>query len=247
MKKLALIVTLFSCGYLYSQENSNSTAKGNGAEEAKWNFQDARKVVKSRPFDLFNAVPTLAADFELGGFKEGLFAFQGGLGYIPDYLQPFSGRATEDLFNRMGGYMCRFEPRIYPFESKNHYFATEFYFRHLRISDEMSVGMEGTENPDEPWAQEFAYFVKADMIFHRFSTRFTMKYGWNWQLNSGVVFDFYGGLSFRLNQVASSSEIPEGGVVQPRWNIVDWNLEDGHRMAYPMPVFGVAIGYAIKK
>lgn len=247
MKKLVFIVMLFSCGYSYSQESSISSSEETSSEKSRWNFENARKVIKSRPFDLFNAIPMLAADLELGGFSNKFIALQGGIGYVPNFMQPLSGGNSDQLFSKMGGYMLRFEPRFYPWKSKKHYLSWEFYFRHLRIADEMSVGMESTTPEDEPWMQDFAYFLKTDMIFHRFSTRLTMKYGWNWELRSGVVFDFYGGLSLRLNQVTSSSEVPEGGVAQPRWNAIDWNLEDGHRFLYPIPVFGVAIGYAIKK
>ncbi|MBN4072426.1 hypothetical protein JYT74_00160 [Crocinitomix catalasitica] len=248
MKKLALIVILSSCGYLYAQEESSlsDVEITDGEKPYEWSFKEARKVIKSRPFDFFNALPCVAADFELGGFAGKYVGFQWGLGYYPNYLQPFSGSTSDQLFDNMSGYLVRFEPRFYIWNSKKHYLASEFSVRHLRIADEVSVGMEGDGEPWDPW-QNFAYFVKEDMIFHRFSGKMTIKYGWNWQLRSGIVFDFYGGLSFRFNYVYSNSDVPQGGVVQPRWNALNWSLENGYLSGYPIPIFGVSIGYAIKK
>ncbi|MCG8576935.1 MAG: hypothetical protein MI810_18785 [Flavobacteriales bacterium] len=247
MKKLALIVILFSCGLSYSQEESlSSFVKADESESAssQWNFAEARKVIKSNPFDFFSAIPTIAADFEAGGFAADHISLQGGIGFIPDFLQPFSGQYGENLLDFMNGYRLRFEPKFRIFPSKRHYLSSEFSFRHLFIRDEVRVGMEPN---GDPWNPTYAYFIDQDMKFHRFNYRMTVKYGWDLQLENGMVFDLFAGISLRYNTVVSNSEVPDGGEPQGRWNALEWTLEDGHRFFYPIPVFGVNIGYAIKK
>lgn len=249
MKNLVLIVMLFSCAISVAQEDSSKNtddAKSSELEDVKngeeqpWTYKSAQKIYKTNPLDLLSAVPTIAADMELK-LKDPTISLQWGAGIIPTFIQPSVGNRTDSQFDAMNGYMVRFEPRFFIMTGKHHYFSTEVYFRHLYIKDEVAIGMEGDDNGN------FAYFMNQNMKFHRFSTRLTLKYGFQHVFKNRFAVEAYTGLSLRANFVQSRQDkLPEGGVQMPGQNMLGWTLLDNHRAVYPIPVFGIKLGFSPK-
>lgn len=254
MKQLLLIALLSSCALTMAQEDGYSSVARENADKKssadkieeptdEWSFKSAPKVIKINPLEIVNVVPTLAADFEMG-MRGQFISLQAGLGVVPGYLQPIVG--TQDRqFDRMGGYVLRFEPRFHIFPGKHHYLSTEFYFRQLQIKDQMAVGME----PDNNEFQSYAYYMYSDMVFQRFSTRMTFKYGFEHVFKNHFALEFYTGLSFRKNSVTSKSRIPDGGELDAtrNWNMLEWNLENGYSKMYAIPVVGLKLGFGTKR
>jgi hypothetical protein len=197
-------------------------------------FWQMEKNLKVSPFDIFSAVPSLGADLEVK-MSEGV-SFQYGAAYIPSFFQ-FTVGQEDDQFQWMNGYKLRFESRFWGFRRPNMYVSTEMSIRHLIISDDISFGMEGDGMGN------FAYFIKENITFHRFSTHFNVKLGFQKVLPSNFVIDWYAGLSFRRNNVLSQGTSVEGGVQQFTWNRLEWTLRNKHKFGYALPITGFRIGY----
>ncbi|MEX1002389.1 MAG: hypothetical protein WDZ35_09775 [Crocinitomicaceae bacterium] len=197
-------------------------------------FWQLEKNIKFTPFDVFNAVPTFGVDLETV-MKPGL-SFQYGLAYIPTFMQFIVGD-DQDQFNWMRGYHVRFESRFSGFKRPGFYFSTEISMRHLIISDDVAFGVE----PDG--FGNFAYFIEQEMHFHRFTSKLNLKFGYQTVVGEKLVIDFYGGFSYRRNNVKGINEPIETGVQQNNFlNRYEWRLRDGHRFGYVLPILGVRIG-----
>lgn len=240
MKKLAIIMILFSCAPVVAQEGGVP----NDSLDVPWSFHGTPKILKFSPLEIFSAVPTFGADLEVKMTDN--ISLQGGAGAILPMFQPMSGQGTNN-FDKMGGYKLRVESRFYIFKKPTRYFSSELSFRHLIIRDEIGVGMEPTTNVDEwGWETEnYAYFINTPMVFHRFNTYVTFKYGIQKSWSNGFVLDMYTGLSIRNTTVRSWSDIPEGGTIPWTWNTPEWTLEDGFRRAYVTPIIGIKLGFGL--
>jgi len=237
MNKVLFILLLSSCA-IHAQEDfsSSDTTKEEhyNTFKEKVYFWQMEKNLKVSPFDIFSAVPALGADLEVK-MSEGV-SFQYGAAFIPTFMQFTVGGET-DQFNWMNGYKLRFESRFWGFKRPNMYVSTEVSLRHLIISDDISYGMEGDGMGN------FA-FRSEDITFHRFSSHFNFKIGFQKVLSSRFVLDWYAGLSFRRNNVlAEKSPEVEGGVQQFTWNRFEWTLRNKHKFGYALPITGFRIGY----
>lgn len=235
MRRLLIIFLLSSCAS-FAQEDFSFTKDSLDYNVFKetvplWRME---KNLKFSPFDVFSAVPAIGADLETK-MKDGLH-FQYGAAFIPSFMQFLVGPQQEQ-FNWMNGYRLRFESRFYKFQKENLYVSTELSARHLIISDDIRIGMEGDGEGN------FAYFINERSIIHRFSTHFNFKVGAQRVLADNLVLDLYAGLSFRRNNVLNNAEYPEEGEPQISWNRFDWNLQDGHKFGYAMPIVGVRLGF----
>lgn len=191
---------------------------------------------KLTPFDIFSAIPTFGVDHEVK--MTPFHSFQFGAAFIPSFLQFLVGD-QEERFNWMNGYRLRFESRFWGFKKPHVYVSTELSFRHLVINEKTAFGMEGDGMGN------FAYFINQDMLYHRFSTHINLKIGWQFVLGKSMVMDIYTGLSLRRNNVFSNSEGVPGGVAQNWWNILDWELRDGHSFGYATPIVNFRMGWHI--
>jgi hypothetical protein len=235
LKKFLLILFLSPCALVAQGDilSSKDSLSYNVFKETV-PFWRMEKNLKFSPFDIFSAVSTIGADLETV-MKPGL-SFQYGAAFIPSFLQFTVGNSFQQ-FNWMNGYRLRFESRFSGFKNESFYVSTEFSFRHLIIGDELSVGMEGDGEGN------FAYFMNDNITVNRFSSHFNVKFGFQLLSKANVVVDWFGGMSFRFNNViASQATIPEGGVIVPNWNRFDWELTDGHNFGYAMPIIGMRVG-----
>lgn len=229
MKVIITSVLILLFGHL-SAQNVGDTADA----IVPWSFKSADKIIKFSPLDVFSYNPNLGADLEVRMTKN--YALQGGLSIYPDFLQFMSSSSSYD---KMFGYRSRFEGRVYRSGHSTGYFAAGISFKHLLIRDEFSFGMERFQ--DMNGNLNYAYFQTKDMWMHRFSTFMDFKMGFQKQSRkSAVVFDWYFGLSIRTNSVKTWSSGIEGGDMMEEMGI--WNLQDGHKITYPTPIFGFKIG-----
>jgi len=193
------------------------------------------KNLKFSPFDVFSAVSAIGADFETK-MKPGLH-FQYGAAFVPSFMQFLVG-GSEEQFNWMNGYKVRFESRYFVFNREELYMSGEVAFRHLFISDDIRVGMEGDDQ-----GNNFAYFINEEALIHRFNTHFNVKLGFQKVLGESMVIDLFAGLSFRRTNVLTNTEFPEGGIPQVTWNRFEWDLSDGYKFGYATPIVGLRLGY----
>lgn len=231
MKHLFSVFLLVAAVSVFGQTATDSTASNE-----PWSFQSADKIIKFSPLDAFSFMPTFGADVEVKMKKSS--SLQAGAAIIPSFFQFLSNEVFND-YDRMGGYKLRGEARVYMPVKTNQYLGLGVQFRHIIIRDEVPIGMEGTEG--EFGEQQFAYFINTPMVFHRLNTFIDLKWGFQRETTSNIVFDFYGGLSIRYIGVRSSSDIPEGGSVPEQRGV--WRLEDGYRLTYPTPILGLKIGF----
>jgi hypothetical protein len=129
-------------------------------------FWRMEKNLKFSPFDIFSAVPAIGVDLEMK-MKPGL-NFQYGAAFVPSFMQFLVG-GDEQQFNWMNGYKLRFESRYFIFQKKNLYVAAELAARHLIISDDTRVGMEGDGEGN------FAFFIKQNQRFTDLRLNLTSK------------------------------------------------------------------------
>jgi hypothetical protein len=204
-----------------------------------WSFKSADKFLKFSPLDVISYSPNLGADLEVSMKKN--YALQAGLSIYPDFLQFMSSSSS---YNTMFGYRSRIEGRVYRSSQRTKYFAISLSMKHMLIKDEFSFGMERTQNMNG--MTEYAYFQTKDMWMHRFSTFMDFKMGFQKQnKKSGLLFDWYFGLSIRNNSVKTWSSKIEGGDMMQQNGM--WNLQDGHEFTYPTPIFGFKIGLPVMK
>lgn len=242
MKTIVCIFAMFSCAQLSAQEIHPT---GPDSVTTPWTFAAAQKNIKFSPFDLFSAVPTVGADLEVS-LKDNI-RLQGGAAVILPGLQ-FTGMTNASMFDKMGGYRLRAESRFFSFKKPTRYFATELSFRHLIIKDNIGIGMEPSTQINE-WGveqQTFAYFVKTDMVFHRFNTTFNLKYGYEKTFANGFVIDLYAGLSMRKIYTRTWTDIPEGGTIPAINQGFGWNLGDKVSNMYITPIVGLKLGFVIR-
>ncbi len=234
MKILFSILFLgFSC-LSFSQTTENGTDLLPTAEP--WTWRNATKFVKFTPLDVFSVVPTFGIDYEVKMKNEN--GLQVGLAAIPSFLQPLAGESF-NAYDRMGGYRLRFEGRAYMPVKTNQYISAGISFRHLIIRDVVAIGME--EFIGNMGEVNYAYFMDTPMVFSRMSTHFEFKYGAQRIVNDKFVIDFYMGLSLRNINVQTNSKIPSGGGFPDQRGV--WTLEDGHKITYPIPIFGFKFGF----
>jgi len=226
-------------GQEVNEEAANEAVIGTELDSVTYNvFKEdvplwqMEKHFKFSPFDVLSAIPTFGVDLETT-MKRGM-SFQYGAAFIPSVFQP-TVREGQDGFNWMNGYKLRFESRFYTFKKPNRYIGTEFSFRHLIISDDASIGMEGDGFGN------FAYFTSEKKIFNRFSfqanTKFGIQKSWN-----RFVCDFYGGLSLRYNKTATSKV--ETGELQD-FSPLGWDLTGGRGFFYATPIIGLKLGFRV--
>lgn len=239
MKHILIIFVLSSCA-VFAQEDFSSSEKNDSLEynvfEETVPFWRMEKNWKLTPFDVFNFIPTLGVDLETKMTPN--LSFQYGAAFIPSFLTVMSG-PTEEQFNQMNGYRIRFESRWWGFKRPKIYVSSELAFRHLIIKDETAFGMEGDGNGN------FAYFINQEMLYHRFSTHFNFKMGYQKVFSNSMVLDLFWGMSFRRNNVLTGSTPPEGGEAQIWWNPLEWRLENRHKFGYATPIVGFRIGWNV--
>ncbi|MBD3637789.1 MAG: hypothetical protein HUJ25_10580 [Crocinitomicaceae bacterium] len=240
MKRFLYIIILSSSCVTYAQEDYSSSNPEDSLEYNAFKehvpYWRMEKNWKFTPFDIFSIVPTFGIDHEVK--MNPLTSFQFGAAVIPSFFQFLVGD-MEEQFNWMNGYRVRFESRFWGFRKPWVYVSTELSMRHLIINDNSIFGMEGDGMGN------FAYFVEQNMLYHRFSTHFNIKVGWQFLKGERLLIDFYTGLSLRRNNVISNTERPEGGQLMPWWNLMNWELRDGHKYGYATPIIGFRIGWHI--
>ncbi|MCC7454802.1 MAG: hypothetical protein IT222_11585 [Crocinitomix sp.] len=214
---------------LFAQNESDLSVKNE-----PWSLSNADKILKFSPLDVLSYSPNLGADLEVSMKKN--YSLQGGLSYYPDFMQFMSDANSYDY---MFGYRSRIEARYYRSERRAGYFAMGISFKHLFIRDEFSFGMERTQ--DQNGNLNYTYFQTKDMWMHRFSTFIDFKIGIQKKFRgTNVWIDLYTGISIRNNSVKTWSTMVEGGDMMREGGM--WNLQDGHDMTYPTPIFGLKIG-----
>ncbi|UKN00719.1 hypothetical protein K6119_13360 [Paracrocinitomix mangrovi] len=240
MKYVTTILLILSSCVVMAQEDSFSSQKDSVIEYNVFKehvpYWRLEKAWKFSPFDLFSVVPTVSVDHEVKMTPE--LSFQFGVGVIPSFMQ-FSVGNDWGRFKSMNGYRVRFESRFWGFKNPHLYMASELSMRHLIIANEVTYGME----PDD--FGNFAYFVTQDELFNRFTTQFNLKIGMQRLAGDKVLVDFYGGISFRRNNVDRISDPPELGTSQNLFwgNMLNWQLSDGFRSGFVTPVIGLKIGW----
>lgn len=237
--KVGVFGILFSfCIAVNAQTNVSDSVKVNpNAPIENWTVRSAPKFYKFSPLDIFSVIPSFGLDVETK-LKSGDKSLQLGLAYIPDAFQIISSEVFNG-YDWMGGYKVRGEGRIYMPNKTNNYLSFGASVRHLVIKDEVAIGMEGVEG--QFGETIFAYFINTPMTFNRFTIDFSVKYGYQVVQTSGFVLDFYAGLNLRSLRVYSNSKIPEGGELPIQRGM--WQLEDGKKLSYPLPVIGLKIGF----
>ena len=226
-----------SCA-LFAQEDisSDSDSLEYNAFKEHVPYWRLEKNWKFTPFDAFAIIPTFGIDHEVKMNKSTSFKF--GAAFIPSFFQ-FATGSQDDRFDWMNGYRLRFESRFWGFKNEKLYISTELSCRHLVIGDRTAFGMEGDGNGN------FAYFVNKDMVYHRFSTHLNLKVGWQFIMGKNLVLDLYTGLSLRRNNVLSGTDGVDGGVPQAWWNIMEWELRNGHKFGYATPIVNFRLGWNI--
>lgn len=234
MKNLVTLLFVVSSCLVFSQTADNETDSLRSTEP--WTWANATKYVKFSPLDVFSVVPTFGIDYEIR-MKNGT-GLQAGIAGIPSTFQILAGEAFNG-YDRMGGYRIRFEARKYMPIRTNRYLSGGVSFRHLIIRDEVAFGMEEVIN--EFGQPDFAYFMNVPMTFNRLNTNFELKYGFQKVVGNAVIIDMYMGLSLRNIHVLSNGEIPNGAGFPDQRGI--WTLVDGHKLTYPVPIFGFKFGF----
>jgi len=234
MKNLCAVVFLLTSSFVIGQTQEAETDSIDSVEP--WTWANATKYVKFSPLDVFSVVPTFGIDYEVK-MKNGS-GLQAGIAGVPPTLQILAGEAFNG-YDKMGGYKLRFEGRAYMPVKTNRYISAGLSFRHLIIRDVVAVGME--EVIGEFGQSTFAYFMNVPMVFNRFNTHFEFKYGFQKVIQNSVVIEMYMGLSLRSIRVQSNSEIPLGAGLPDQRGL--WTLADGHKLTYPVPIFGFKFGF----
>ncbi len=234
MKNLVTLLFVVSSCLVFSQTADNETDSLRSAEP--WTWANATKYVKFSPLEVFSVVPTFGIDYEVK-MKNGS-GLQAGIAGIPPTLQILAGEAFNG-YDKMGGYKLRFEGRAYMPVKTNRYISGGISFRHLIIRDIVAVGME--EVIGEFGEPTFAYFMNVPMVFNRFNTHFEFKYGFQKVIDNSVLIEMYMGLSLRSVRVQTNSELPTGSGVPDQRGM--WTLTDGHKLTYPVPIFGFKFGF----
>ena len=234
MKNLVTLLFVVSSCLVFSQTADNETDSLRSAEP--WTWANATKYVKFSPLEVFSVVPTFGIDYEVK-MKNGS-GLQAGIAGIPPTLQILAGEAFNG-YDKMGGYKLRFEGRAYMPVKTNRYISGGISFRHLIIRDIVAVGME--EVIGEFGEPTFAYFMNVPMVFNRFNTHFEFKYGFQKVIDNSVLIEMYMGLSLRSVRVQTNSELPNGSGFPDQRGM--WTLTDGHKLTYPVPIFGFKFGF----
>jgi hypothetical protein len=238
MKTTILIFSLFAATAFGQEQveefNSEIDSVTYNVFTEKVQFWQMEKMFKFSPFDVISAIPTFGLDLETT-MKSGT-SFQYGAAFIPSAFQPIV-REGENGFRWMNGYRLRFESRFYTFKKPSRYISTEASFRHLIISDDASIGMEGDGNGN------FAYFTKENKLYNRFSMQINTKLGFE-KIYGKFVLDFYGGLSLRYNKTATR-DVENGGELQSDWNPLGWDLSGGRGFTYATPIIGLKLGFRV--
>lgn len=229
MKVILSVCFIVVLGRLFAQNESEILTQND-----PWSFRNADKIIKFSPFDVLSYSPNLGADLEVTMKKN--YSLQGGLSFYPEFMQFM---ANSNSYDKLFGYRSRIEARYYRSERRTGYFAMGISFKHMFIKDEFSFGMERFQ--DQNGNLNYAYFQTKDMWMHRFSTFVDFKFGIQKKFkNSDVWIDLYTGISIRNNSVKTWSSMIEGGEMMREGGM--WNLQDGHDMTYPTPIFGLKIG-----
>lgn len=241
MKKLITSIMLASCALVSAQERFSPL---DSAKSQPWSFATAEKKLKFTPLELISVMPTLSSDLEVS--VNDSFSFQAGLGLMIPGIKYGSSFESEPPV-QLGGYKLRAEGRFYIFRKPSRYLSAELGFRHQIVREEVGIGMEPSTTVNEFGfeQQSFAYFINTDMIFHRFTSSLTMKYGIQKIIARRFVLDMYGGLSIRRSATKSWSDIPEGGTVP--MNRMFWGGLGENSMGYLVtPVIGFRLGFVMK-
>lgn len=229
MKSILTVCFILVLKGLFAQSERDSNL-----QNEPWSFNNADKILKFSPLDVLSYSPNLGADLEVSMKKN--FSLQGGVSFYPDFMQFMS---DANSYDKMFGYRSRIEARYYRSERRAGYFAMGISFKHLFIRDEFSFGLERFQ--DQNGNSDYAYFQTKDMWMHRFSTFVDFKIGIQKKFRgTNVWIDLYTGISIRNNSVRTWSSMVEGGDMMRENGM--WNLQDGHDMTYPTPIFGLKIG-----
>ncbi len=219
---------------MFAQEDTTAAEKTNSEV---WYLATAPKVYKFSPLDVFSVIPTFGLDVEVQ-LPRPTTSLQVGVGIVPNMFQILSNSTFND-YKWMRGYKVRSEYRAYFPNSTSNYISFGLSLRHLIIRKDVAVGMEPFQG--QFGQTEFAFFQNTSMIFNRFTTDLAVKIGTQIETNANVILDLYAGLSLRGTYVQSNSTMPIGALIVQQRGI--WQLEDGHKRNYPLPLVGIKIGF----